>query len=86
MTAWRLGLMTNLANRTAIFVASLFSATLPSESSWSDGLLIIAVMIAISLAWYGAVALTLGGAGRVEISPLSALDRCRRGWSLLALV
>jgi threonine efflux protein len=60
--AWRFGLMTNLANpKTAIFVASLFSVTLPSQSSWSDGLLIVAVMIAISGAWYGAVALTLGG-------------------------
>lgn len=62
--AWRFGLMTNLANpKTAIFVASLFSATLPSENSWGEGLLIIAVMIAISGAWYGAVASTLGGVG-----------------------
>lgn len=60
--AWRFGLMTNLANpKTAIFVASLFSVTLPPERSWSDGLPIVAVMIAISGAWYSAVALTLGG-------------------------
>jgi threonine/homoserine/homoserine lactone efflux protein len=60
--AWRFGLMTNLANpKTAIFVASLFSVTLPSENTWSDGLLIIAVMIAISGAWYGAIASTLAG-------------------------
>jgi threonine efflux protein len=47
----------------SIPVASLFSVTLPSENSWGDGLLIIAVMIAISGAWNGAVALTLGGVG-----------------------
>jgi threonine/homoserine/homoserine lactone efflux protein len=67
VAAWRSGLMTNLANpKTAVFVASLFSATLPSEHSWSDGLLVIAVMIAISGAWYGAVALTLGGVDMVR--------------------
>jgi threonine/homoserine/homoserine lactone efflux protein len=65
--AWRLGLMTNLANpKTAFFVASLFSATLPPESFWSHGPFVVATMIVISTVWYGAVAWTLGGPGMVR--------------------
>jgi threonine/homoserine/homoserine lactone efflux protein len=74
VAAWRLGLMTNLANpKTAVFVASLFSATLPPESSWSDGPFIIAIMMAISAAWYGVVASALGRARMVR-----RYRRCRR--------
>jgi threonine/homoserine/homoserine lactone efflux protein len=46
---------------------------LPSENPWSDGLLIVVVMIAISGAWYGAVALTLGGVDMVR-------SYCRFRW------
>lgn len=66
-SAWQLGLMTNLANpKSAVFVASLFSATLPPESSWTHGPLVIATMMAISAAWYGIVASALGRARAVR--------------------
>ena len=74
LSAWRWGLITNLANpKTAIFVASLFSAALPPEAAWRDGILIITVMMGISTAWYIAVALMFGRASMV-----GSYRRCRR--------
>lgn len=55
--AWRLGLLTNLSNpKTAAFVTSLFASTLPAEPGISLGLMAVAVMTGVSLAWYGSVA------------------------------
>lgn len=52
-----LGLFTNLSNpKTAAFVASLFAATLPQNGTMTTGLMIIAIMVIISLLWYGLVA------------------------------
>jgi threonine/homoserine/homoserine lactone efflux protein len=63
MATWRLGFVTNLANpKTAVFVASLFSATLPPGSPWSQGPIIIAIMMAISIVWYVIVAAALSRA------------------------
>lgn len=57
LTAFRLGLTTNLANpKTAVFVAGLFAATMSASAPLSEGLLAIALMAVISLGWYTVVA------------------------------
>lgn len=57
LTAFRLGLTTNLANpKTAIFVAGLFAATLPTSVPLAEDLSAVALMVVISLGWYTVVA------------------------------
>lgn len=52
-TAYRMGLATNLANpKSALFVASLFAATMPSGTPFFYGLAAVAVMIAVSTIYY----------------------------------
>ena len=52
-TAYRMGLATNLANpKTALFVASLFAATMPAGTPFLYGLAAIAVMITVSTIYY----------------------------------
>lgn len=52
-TAYRMGLATNLANpKSALFVASLFAATMPVGTPFYYGLAAIAEMIAISTLYY----------------------------------
>jgi threonine/homoserine/homoserine lactone efflux protein len=52
-TAFRIGLVTSLANpRSALSVASIFAAALPQHASVALGVSAIAVMVAISIAWY----------------------------------
>ncbi|MEM1131036.1 MAG: LysE family transporter [Pseudomonadota bacterium] len=59
------GLFTNLANpKTAIFVSSLFAATLPPDLGWQAGAGAVLIMVTISLSWYSAVALFFAS-GRV---------------------
>ncbi|MBM3548180.1 MAG: lysine transporter LysE [Alphaproteobacteria bacterium] len=59
-SAFRLGLLTNLANpKAAIFTASVFAATLPPEPPLLLGLAATILMTAISLAFYGLLALVL---------------------------
>jgi threonine/homoserine/homoserine lactone efflux protein len=51
--AYRMGLATNLANpKSALFVASLFAATMPAGTPFFYGLAAIAVMITVSTAYY----------------------------------
>jgi threonine efflux protein len=51
--AFRIGLVTSLANpRSALSVASIFAAALPAHPAMTLGALAIAVMVAISVAWY----------------------------------
>jgi RhtB (resistance to homoserine/threonine) family protein len=51
--AFYTGLVTNLANpKSAVFVASLFAATLPAEHSWVHGALAVATMVLVSTLWY----------------------------------
>jgi RhtB (resistance to homoserine/threonine) family protein len=59
-SAFRLGLMTNLANpKAALFTTSLFAATLPpSPPAWL-GVAAAAIMTTICLCWYGLVAQAL---------------------------
>lgn len=55
--AFRLGLMTSLSNpKSALLVASLFTAALPPDAPLSAGLWTVAEMVAISLSWYAALA------------------------------
>ncbi|WP_037079505.1 LysE family translocator [Neorhizobium vignae] len=52
-TAYRMGLATNLANpKSALFVASLFAATMPAGTPFLYGLAAIAVMVAVSTIYY----------------------------------
>ncbi len=52
-TAYRMGLATNLANpKSALFVASLFAATMPAGTPFFYGLAAIAVMITVSTIYY----------------------------------
>ena len=55
-----LGLLTSLSNpKSALMVASLFAAVIPEGSSLTAGLAAVAVMVAISAAWYAALACLL---------------------------
>jgi threonine/homoserine/homoserine lactone efflux protein len=52
-TAYRLGLMTNLANpKAALFMASVFATAMPDRPSLLLGALAIALMTTISVSWY----------------------------------
>ena len=56
-SAWRRGLLTNLANpKTAAFVTSLFAASMPADAPIWLGLTSVIVMTMLSIAWYAAVA------------------------------
>ncbi len=59
-SAFRLGLITNLANpKAALFTASLFAATLPPHPTIALGLGAAAIMTTIALTWYGTLACAL---------------------------
>lgn len=78
--AWRLGLVTNLANpKSAIFVSSLFAATLPPDAPWTHGAGAVATMVAISGLWYSVVSLAL-----TRASVLAAYQRARRALDMAA--
>lgn len=52
-TAYRMGLVTNFANpKSALFVASLFAATMPAGTPFLYGVAAIAVMVAVSCVYY----------------------------------
>lgn len=52
-TAYRMGLATNLANpKSALFVASLFAATMPAGTPFFYGLAAVAVMVTVSTIYY----------------------------------
>lgn len=54
---YRRGLLTNLTNpKTAMFITSLFAATLPSHTSYVLGLMSVLLMVLISFLWYTSVA------------------------------
>jgi threonine/homoserine/homoserine lactone efflux protein len=54
--AFWLGLATTLANpRSAVSVASIFATTMPAEPTSMLSLMVIAVMVAVSVGWYGIV-------------------------------
>lgn len=58
--AFRLGLLTSLSNpKSALFVASLFAGVMPLGAPLGDGLVAVAEMVVISVAWYAAVVLLL---------------------------
>jgi RhtB (resistance to homoserine/threonine) family protein len=53
VAAFRLGLMTNLANpKTALFMASVFATAMPGRPSLTLGASAITLMAAISITWY----------------------------------
>jgi RhtB (resistance to homoserine/threonine) family protein len=54
---FRRGLFTNLSNpKTAMFITSVFAATLPSNTSISLGMMSVGLMCSLSLLWYAGVA------------------------------
>ncbi|MGJ0183553.1 LysE family translocator [Corynebacterium glyciniphilum] len=55
--AWRLGLMTNLANPKAlVFFGAVFAGFVPPDTGWTTRLIILAVMLVTGIAWFVAVA------------------------------
>lgn len=55
-SAFWLGVATTIANpRSAISVASIFATTMPAHPSTALSLAVIAVMVAVSVAWYSIV-------------------------------
>ncbi len=75
LAAWRAGLLTNLSNpKTAAFITSLFAASLPPAAPLWLGLTSVALMVALSMTWYAALA-CLFSAGR-----FTALYRRGRLW------
>ena len=55
--AFRIGLATSLSNpKSALFVTSLFAATMPAHAPPPLGLAAVALMVAISVGWYSAIA------------------------------
>jgi threonine efflux protein len=78
--AFRIGMVTSLANpRSAMSVASIFAVTLPPNPSLALGAAAIAVMVAISVAWYVTV-VCLFAAGAVA----GAYRRARRAIDRIA--
>lgn len=62
-SAWRLGLLTILANpKTAAFVASVFALALPPGADAALTAATGAAMVVLSALWYGGVAVLLGHA------------------------
>ena len=58
--AFRLGLLTNLANpKSALFVAGLFAAALPASYHWTMGAATVAIMVAMTTVFYTAFVLIL---------------------------
>lgn len=56
-SAFRLGLVTNIANpKAALFTTSMFAATLPAQPPAWLGFAATAVMVGITLGWYALVA------------------------------
>ncbi len=54
---FRLGLLTNILNpKTAIFMTSLFAATIPPSATLADGALCVLIICSISAIWYSFVA------------------------------
>ena len=57
LSPFQLGLLTTLANpRSAVSVASIFAAVMPSHPSLMLSLSVMMVMVAISVCWYAVVA------------------------------
>lgn len=56
-TAWRLGLMTNLANPKAlVFFGAVFAGFVPPDTSWAMRGIILVMLLATGIAWFVAVA------------------------------
>lgn len=59
--SYRLGLLTNLSNpKTAVFFTSLLAVFIPAETGIAGRLEAIAIILSISLGWYGCLSLALG--------------------------
>ena len=73
--AFRLGLLTSMSNpKSALLVASLFTAVMPPGAPVGVGLVTVAEMVAISLGWYGLVACL------ISAPPVARLFRRATGW------
>jgi len=59
--AWRRGLTTSLSNpKSGAFVATIFAATLPPHVGALQALEALAIMLVVSLSWYGTLVFGLG--------------------------
>lgn len=58
LNCFRLGILTNLLNpKTAIFMTSLFAATIPQSATFAQGTFCVFMICSISAIWYSIVAL-----------------------------
>ncbi|MDN5581800.1 MAG: LysE family translocator [Corynebacterium sp.] len=56
-TAWRLGLMTNLANPKAlVFFGAVFAGFVPPDTGWGMRLVVLLMMLVTGVAWFVLVA------------------------------
>lgn len=57
VTAWRLGLMTNLANPKAlVFFGAVFAGFVPPDTGWGMRLVVLLMMLVTGVAWFVLVA------------------------------
>ena len=63
LSPFRIGLFTSLSNpKSALSVAGLFAATMPSHAPIDLGVASVCLMVAVSLGWYSLLVMFFGGA------------------------
>jgi threonine/homoserine/homoserine lactone efflux protein len=73
--AWRIGFLTNIGNpKAAVFFSSLLGAFLPAHTGPTLRIVVVAVMVGVTLAWYLTVATLFG------LAPVARLYRRARRW------
>jgi threonine efflux protein len=73
--AWRVGFLTNIGNpKAAAFFGSLLGAFLPAHTGPPLRVIVVAVMVGVTFAWYTAVAALFG------LAPVARVYRRARRW------
>ena len=73
--AWRVGFLTNIGNpKAAAFFGSLLGAFLPAHTGPPLRVVVVAVMVGVTFAWYTAVAALFG------LAPVARVYRRARRW------
>lgn len=82
MQPFVLGLATQLSNpKTALVYASIFSAALPVQPSWTIAAILVLIIFAIEFGWYAlvATAFSIGSARRTYSNLKAWIDRLAAG-------
>jgi threonine/homoserine/homoserine lactone efflux protein len=75
LRAWRVGFLTNISNpKAAAFFSSLLGALMPVQTGGALRVLVVAVLVCITLAWYTLVSALFG------LAPVARLYRRARRW------